>query len=51
MILLTLVLISKKYSFRETKLRYLALFFACMIMVGDAYCFDNPMALQSEIKE
>lgn len=21
-----------------------------MIMLGDAYCFDNPMALQSEIK-
>lgn len=22
-----------------------------MIMIGDAYCFDNPMALQSEIKD
>lgn len=32
-------------SYRHTKLRYLALFFACMIMIGDAYCFDNPMAL------
>lgn len=39
-----------KASFRDTKLRFLALFFACMIMIGDAYCFDNPMALQSEIK-
>ncbi|CAD8147015.1 unnamed protein product [Paramecium octaurelia] len=38
-------------SYRHTKLRYLALFFACMIMIGDAYCFDNPMALQSEIKD
>lgn len=36
---------------RKTKLRYVALLIACLVVFGCEYCFDTPSALQSAIKE
>jgi hypothetical protein len=35
----------RKVSYRYTNMRYLWLLFACCLMVGSYYCFDNPSAL------
>jgi MFS family permease len=37
--------------FSETKIIWVALALACFLLFGDAYAFDNPMALQSTIQE
>lgn len=36
---------------RNTKYRWIALCLACSLMFGEAYCFDNPMAMQDSIQQ
>lgn len=38
-----------KTPYSETKVIWIALALACLLLFGDAYAFDNPMALQSTI--
>ena len=38
-----------KIPYSKTKVIWVGLFLACMLLFGDAYAFDNPMALQSTI--
>ena len=37
-------------SYRLTNKRWLALFFACSILIGSYYCYDNPQALQNYLQ-
>ncbi|CAD8202057.1 unnamed protein product [Paramecium octaurelia] len=39
-----------KQPFQKTWVLWLALALACFLLFGDAYAFDNPMALQSTIQ-
>lgn len=39
-----------KQSFRQTKWRWAALFFACFFLLGSYFCYDNPNALSSILK-
>jgi hypothetical protein len=36
---------TSKVPFSQTYVRWFALSMACMLLFGDAYAFDNPMAL------
>lgn len=36
----------RQVDFRRTKLRYVALLIACLVVFGCEYCFDTPSALQ-----
>mmetsp|Transcript_21572 Transcript_21572/g.18607 ORF Transcript_21572/g.18607 Transcript_21572/m.18607 type:complete len:222 (+) Transcript_21572:84-749(+) len=38
-------------SIRATKARWFALILACFLNFGSYYCFDNPQALQKQIKD
>ncbi len=40
-----------KQSFRTSKWRWFGLAMACLLLFGDSYCFDNPMALQSAFEK
>jgi hypothetical protein len=32
----------RKISFRQTKMRWVALLLGCLVCFGSQYCFDNP---------
>lgn len=34
-----------KYPYSQTYVKWIALLLACLLLFGDAYAFDNPMAL------
>ena len=36
----------RKIKFRETRVRYVVVFLAIMVVFFEEYCFDNPSALQ-----
>lgn len=36
---------AQNIPYSQTKMRWLALIMACLLLFGDAYAFDNPMAL------
>lgn len=36
----------RQANFRKTKLRYVTLIIACLVVFGCEYCFDTPSALQ-----
>lgn len=40
-----------KESFRKTKWRWVALFFACFFLLGSYFCYDNPNALSNQLKK
>ena len=37
-------------SFRQTKWRWAALFFACFFLLGSYFCYDNPNALSDQLQ-
>ena len=41
----------KKLLIRQTAWRWLMLTFGCFFLMGSYFCFDNPGALQKEIKD
>lgn len=45
------LLLDKKVSFRYTGMRWLALFFSCMLLMGSYFSYDNPQALQGQLED
>lgn len=41
----------EKESFRKTRWRWVALFFACFFLLGSYFCYDNPNALSNQLKK
>ena len=48
---ITLPLIDLEPSYRRTNMRWVGLLLACMIMTGSYFCYDNPQALQTQLKK
>jgi hypothetical protein len=40
-----------KKSFKQTKWRFLMLFFACCFLLGSYFCYDNPGVIEKQVKE
>lgn len=38
-------------SWHDSKLRWLALFLACMFQMGNYYCYDFPAVLKDQIED
>jgi MFS family permease len=41
---------AKIFSKSQSPLRWLILFLACVMMIGNYYCYDNPAALKTQIQ-